>query len=205
MSLILDALKKAETERRQAQPARPVTSVAAEEPPRFRRRWLIGFLAMALVANGLLLIWWLQPWARPGSPVVAARVESLPVPGDRPAEAAPVIPPVVEPAAAHPVASPQPEAPSAPVPSPASLPERAEPNGVPAFRELSPVDRARLPEIDLQLHFFTENAERRLVRINGANLHQGDGVGGVRVMEIHPAAVTLEVGGVKFSLPAGRP
>jgi general secretion pathway protein B len=66
--------------------------------------------------------------------------------------------------------------------------------------------RSGLPALDMQLHFFTPVAERRLVRLNGANLREGDSGGdGLRVVEITSNGVKLSRGGVRFFLPAGRP
>jgi len=65
--------------------------------------------------------------------------------------------------------------------------------------------RSGLPALDMQLHFFTPVAERRLVRLNGANLREGDSGGdGLSVVEITSDGVKLSRGGVRFFLPAGR-
>ena len=73
-----------------------------------------------------------------------------------------------------------------------------------AYRDLSPADRARIPEIDLQLHYYTAAKARRLVRVNDVNLHEGEGTGGLRVDEILPDGMILESGAVKFFYPASR-
>jgi hypothetical protein len=65
--------------------------------------------------------------------------------------------------------------------------------------------RSGLPALDMQLHFFTPAAERRLVRLNGANLREGDKSGdGLTVETITSEGVRLSWGGVRFFLPAGR-
>jgi general secretion pathway protein B len=66
--------------------------------------------------------------------------------------------------------------------------------------------RSGLPALDMQLHFFTPAADRRLVRLNGANLREGDKSGdGLTVVAITSEGVKLSWGGVRFFLPTGRP
>jgi len=75
----------------------------------------------------------------------------------------------------------------------------------PPLAELSASARASLPDCDLQLHFYTPEPERRLVRLNGRNLHEGETDGaGLLIDEITPEGVRLECRGVRFFLPAGR-
>ena len=214
MSLILDALKKAEADRRQAQPTATVTTITTEEPPRSRRNGWLGLLVLAGLGCAALFAWWLYPWAPAVGPVDAARVDGRSSSVSRPQEREPAGPAIVTPPQVQPVTAPEPEAKSEPEPepepalvrlSPPKPPEVAVPKTVPSQRDLAPADRARLPEINLQLHFFTEDPARRLVRINGTNLHEGEAVDGLRVMQIRPADVVLGVGGVEFFLPAGRP
>ncbi len=75
----------------------------------------------------------------------------------------------------------------------------------PPLAELPAGVRASLPSLDLQLHFYSPTPERRLVRLNGVNLRQGDrGPNGLTVEEIVPNGIHLSHGGVRFLLPTGR-
>jgi general secretion pathway protein B len=76
----------------------------------------------------------------------------------------------------------------------------------PPVSELPGNVRSGLPRLDLQLHFFTPDPERRLVRLNGLNLRQGGSSGdGLNVVEITQDGVKLSYGGNRFFLPTGRP
>lgn len=75
----------------------------------------------------------------------------------------------------------------------------------PPIAELPGNVRASLPRLDLQLHFFTPDPERRLIRLNGVNLRQGGSSGdGLSVVEITSDGVKLVYGGNRFFLPTGR-
>jgi general secretion pathway protein B len=243
MSFILEALKKAEAERRQGLTATSDPAAPAEEPKPGRRRGLLLLLALALLVNTALLAWWLKPWAEAPAPlpapVVTAQAEPLPAvaetatptpeasaqsvaaaepasaSADRPAEPAvqeksvpaqeaasipetAPVQPIVDVRETTPATKPAAAA------KPSAVQSGAETPAVVAYRELSPADRARIPEIDLQLHYYTAAKERRLVRINDVNLHEGEGTGGLRVDEILPDGMILESGAVKFFYPASR-
>jgi general secretion pathway protein B len=76
----------------------------------------------------------------------------------------------------------------------------------PPVSELPGNVRSSLPALDLQLHFFTPESERRLVRLNGLNLREGGSSGdGLNVVEITQDGVKLSYGGNRFFLPTGRP
>ena len=76
----------------------------------------------------------------------------------------------------------------------------------PPVSELPDNVRSGLPRLDLQLHFFTPDPERRLVRLNGLNLREGGNSGeGLSVVEITQDGVKLSYGGNRFFLPTGRP
>jgi general secretion pathway protein B len=76
----------------------------------------------------------------------------------------------------------------------------------PPISELPDNVRAGLPRLDLHLHFFTPDPERRLVRLNGLNLREGGSGGdGLSVVEFTQDGVRLSYGGTRFFLPAGRP
>lgn len=210
MSFILDALKKSEAERRQGEVPR-LQNEPSSPPPRRRPHWTL-LLALALLLNGAVLGGWLL--SRQEQPRAAA---------PPPAATAPA---AVEPAVVTVVMPAQPAAPVAPAARPApgksagpkTQKHRAEPQtarpkaaaapvaeAYPPFSELPGSVRSGLPGLDLQLHFFTPEPERRLVRLNGANLREGERSGdGLDVVEITPDGIRLSHGGVRFFLPAGR-
>jgi general secretion pathway protein B len=144
-----------------------------------------------------------EPPAQPPQATVSIR-ESVPVkqagvtPQAKPKAAAP---PVKEnPAAA--------EKPAQPAQSPTKRANVAAPAPAESFPLLSelPADvRSRLPGLNLQLHFFSPDPARRLVRLNGSNLREGDrGGDGLSVVEITPDGIRLSCQGVRFLLPTAR-
>lgn len=92
MSLLLDALRKAEEERRLGQtPSLHSVIQAVPAGPSTRRRWLpwlLGLLGLALGAAALAVVWLQRPAvpatavpaAPPAPPLAAPTIESLPVP-----------------------------------------------------------------------------------------------------------------------------
>jgi general secretion pathway protein B len=239
MSFILEALKKAEAERRQGLATAPDPAAPAEQPGPGRRRGLFLLLALALLVNAALLAWWLKPWAGAPAPTPAQAVtapavpiattptpefpapsvtatdpgaatadpptepdvKEVPVPAQEAAAVPEKVP--VQPATATKETIPTPK-PAVDTGRPATAANDGETPAVVAYRDLSPADRARVPEIDLQLHYYTSARERRLVRINGVNLHEGEGAGGLQVDEILPDGMIFEAGAVKFFYPASR-
>ncbi len=74
------------------------------------------------------------------------------------------------------------------------------------IKSLPPGIRSRLPVLNLQLHFYTEQPDRRLIRLNGANLRQGDKAeGGLTVEKITVDGVIFSFEGGHFRLRTGRP
>ncbi|SEA62848.1 Type II secretion system protein B [Desulfuromusa kysingii] len=63
--------------------------------------------------------------------------------------------------------------------------------------------KQQLPSLKISLHFYNSIPEKRLVRINGRNLHEGDRVeAGLTVEEIKPTATVLNYDGYLFELNA---
>jgi general secretion pathway protein B len=57
----------------------------------------------------------------------------------------------------------------------------------------------------LQLHFYSRRPKKRLVRLNGENLREGDRSGtGLTIEEIVADGVVLDFRGTRFLYPAGR-
>lgn len=150
---------------------------------------------------------------RPTAPARTPQVPTSPPPAEAPvtpAPANPVAPPVT---AAPRAAQPVPPAASAaapakrgqPTPAVAATAAASEPQPlrrIPLRSELPAGVRSGLPELDLQLHYYTADENRRLVRLNGINLRQGDALGdGLTVAEIRPDGVVLDYRGTRFVLP----
>jgi len=225
MSFILDALKKSEADRRRGEVPR-LQNEPFSPPPRRRPLWPL-LLTLALLLNGAVLGWWLlsreeQPApvaAAPAGDPVAVAAEPSPRSAGEPSSLEPEVTTVF--VVRKPVAAVTP--PSGPAPGKTAekglTASRAEPlaparskaaapvaDSYPPVSELPGDVRSGLPGLDLQLHFFTPVAERRLIRLNGANLREGDrGGDGLSVVEITSDGVKLSYGGVRFFLPTGRP
>lgn len=205
MSLILDALRKSETERRRGQAPglfTPLPTVGAQVQS---RRSLWPWLVAVVVVLLALIAWWYRPvpaasvvtFASPTPTVVAA---PTPIP-------APVV-----------VASPKPIAGSSPqrttVAAPAAfqspsplLPESAptRPDVVvmdlPTLAMLDPSERAALPPLKLSMHVWSEAPNARLAIIDGQRVMEGSAIGESIVAEIRRDGVVLEVHGRRFLLP----
>lgn len=229
MSFILDALKKSEAERRQGEVPR-LQNEPFTPPPRRRPVWPL-LLALALLLNAGVFGWWLLAGPVPKEletkPELAAAAGASALPEARPqvpVAMLPAEPDIVtevmdEPAvrAAAPLAAdtpaqsvarePQiPAAPAATAAKPKAAAPRPAADAYPPIAELPGNVRASLPRLELQLHFFTPEPERRLVRLNGMNLRQGGSSGdGLNVVEITPQGVKLAYGGHRFFLPTARP
>ncbi|WP_027714786.1 general secretion pathway protein GspB [Desulfuromonas sp. TF] len=110
--------------------------------------------------------------------------------------------------AAQSVKSVKPEKPAQPAQSPTKRATVAAPAPAESFPLISelPADlRSGLPGLNLQLHFFSPDPARRLVRLNGSNLREGErGGDGLSVVEITPDGIRLTCRGVRFFLPTVR-
>jgi general secretion pathway protein B len=218
MSFILDALKKSEAERRQGEAPR-LQDGPGYPPPRRRRPFWPLLLTLALLLNGVVLGWWLLVREEPPATGATPAGEAAQVPAGRPAAGpspagmpapAPAEPstPAVEGVLAEAPSPAAAESPPGPPAAPARPQVAAETPVVDAFPPLSELPgnvRSGLPDLDLQLHFFTPEPERRMVRLNGHNLREGGVSGeGLSVVAITPDGVKLAYGGVRFFLPTAR-
>jgi general secretion pathway protein B len=221
MSFILDALKKAESERNRR--VAPVLMDARIAPPRRGLppwAWLLGAV---LVANLAVLGWllWREPVA---APRVAVTVDGQP--RDAAAPTAPARPATVSSSPALPaqpgmttslpdaVAASQASGGAVPPPVSAPAPVQQPPAGVPA-----PVPRASLdvdslprlhelraagialPDLQLHLHAYDPAPSHRSVLLNGHRLREGEYTpDGVKVERITPAGAVLEASGRRFRL-----
>jgi len=226
MSLILDALKKSDRERKRGAVPDLETVVTPTEPPRPpRRRWplLLGIvvgLGVLAFAGG----WWLMghegggakapaPVASAARPIAKARPRAA---APKPAPTAPAAVPSTSRHRPEPVRKPAPKAetaPSPPVAAPKTPRAPATPAGVPAtaakpargplsLAELPAAVREGLPPLELSLHYYTTAPAARLIRLNGQLLREGEvSSQGLTVVEIRRDDVVLEREGLRFALP----
>lgn len=202
MSLILDALRRADAERAREQGAvpglhtQPLPTGGNASPNRLW--WAAGGVGVVLAAAAL---WWLHgpaPAAAPAAPppAVAAAPAPLPAPAAAPT---PLPAPQPEPAAvlaAPPalpaVVSPEPVA-SAPVQQPSTTPV--------ATPAVADVDLPVLPNTRVGGVMYSDSRESRLLIVNDLVLHEGDSVAPGLVLErIGPHLATLKRGGERYKL-----
>lgn len=206
MSFILDALKKAESERNRR--VAPVLMDARIAPRRHRLPAWAWALGLVLLLNLGVLAWLLNrtPAPQPALPADAALESSTPDPVASPA---PAIPPPVAPPAPSPM--PAPEA-VAPLPTPVaparatgpSLEATGDEEQLPGLQELRNAG-VPLPELALNLHVYTPSPSSRSVLLNGQRAREGEYLpNGVKVERITPTAVILEASGRRFRLAAGE-
>jgi general secretion pathway protein B len=209
MSFILDALKKAESERNRR--VAPVLMDARIAPPRRGLPgWVWALSAVLLVNLGLLA--WLLLRAPPQQAAVAV-TDTTPAAPPVTADAGPV-PPLPTPAApVTPLPPPPAELPTlgaAPRVAPqvtagAGFPPTAasDEETLPALAELLAAG-VSLPELQLDLHIYDLAPASRSVLLNGQRLREGEYTPhGVKLERITAQGVVLEAGGRRFRLNAG--
>lgn len=210
MSFILDALKKAESERNRR--VAPVLMDARIAPPRR------GLPAWAWALGGILLVnlallGWLalrQPATPPATSASAAPTLQT--------DAAPTQPAPLPAGVADQAAMPAPAGDSAPAqgapPSPAIELPRAPPRAVAPAPARTSIDEDRLPgihelraagvalpELQLNLLVYDPAPAERAVLLNGQRAREGEYLpNGVKVERITPEGVVLEAGGRRFRL-----
>jgi general secretion pathway protein B len=197
VSFILDALKKAESERNRA--SGPVLVDVRLAPPRR------GLPAWAWVLGGVLLVnlailGWLMLRKSPTHPAPAANspVAAPALLPTAPAEAVPTSPPVLPPVAAI-------------SPSAASVPPTtaASPAATPDFDDLPTAQQllaqgVSLPPLLLNLHVYDATPSLRFVMLNGLRLGEGEFTpDGIKVVAITEHGVVLDARNRRFVLPAG--
>lgn len=204
MSFILDALKKAESERHRH--VAPVLMDARVAPPRRGLPAWAWVLGAVLLVNLVLLGWIL--WRAPSGAVQAAAA-AAPAPESPPA--ASVAPPdPMRPPAPSPSPAPAGIQNVAPVPAlPAAPPPRAtaaaaDASSLPTLQELRNAGVA-LPDLQLYLHVYDPAPARRSVLLDGMRLREGEYTpNGVKVEQITATGVVLEAVGRRFRLEAGN-
>ena len=217
MSLILEALRKSEAERRRGQ----APDVATELPPlpMARTRPLPARLLPAVLLTAMVLLaawWWSQRdagvGADPVEPAAAApmrpprtEVPAQPVVIHRPAATTvvPAPPVATSPALPVPVATPPPTT-SASVPPAAAQPR---PPAPPApvttanTTDIANIDAVPMPPVKLSMHIWDELPARRFVILDGQRMGEGDRSGDLRVVAIERDGVIVERNGTRSRVP----
>ena len=216
MSLILEALRKSEAERRRGE----MPDLRAELPPpaagslRPLRRalpWIVAALA-ACVAIALAL----HPWSRDATTPVPpdAATATTPAEGVRlqPRVAVAQTPPtprIVEreppkPAPAPQAATPEPTPEPAPLPAPAAAipPPPAPSTDTETAVNALPADlRKALPPLQLSMHMWDPDPAKRFVILDGERHAEGDSVGPMRIRRIDAGGVLFDWDGRSIRLP----
>jgi general secretion pathway protein B len=223
MSLILEALRKSEADRKRG--AAP--SLSAELPPspraepglQARRAWWMAAIAVLVFA-----LWAARDALSPPTTPVSPR--QVAVRADAPQA---ILPPVHR-LVAHVASEPSRDAPTSPAPAVAASP------GVPAHRDAAPVvdtaiatppapvespraampmsssaplslsdltfdQRKALPPLKMSMHLWNDDPAQRFVIIDGDRLHEGDRVGEAVVTSIVADGVILDWDGRLLKLP----
>ncbi len=225
MSFILDALRKSEERRQSAGLATNGSRILSfPAGPRSGSSFPWAWLLLLLLPAALLIGWWLgrtPPANTPATvPQTSQETVALAVP-DQPAAQESSAPPKA--ATAPQAAAPEQISPQqlvAPIPAPpdtataASKPAPQRQIGVakPAgetliidYSELSVATRKRLPKLEMSLHFYSPDPARRIVRLNGQLLHEGESLQeGPRVRQITATAVILSADGTNFRIKSGK-
>jgi len=209
MSLILEALRKSEAERRRGS----TPDVAMELPPvpaaraRATPSWMLPAAVIAVVAL-LAGVWWSQRDSSgdtvtqnaaspvdapvidaPAQPVVVARTATSPAPAPA---STPITPTDPGPVPATPIAEPAPP-PARSLPPPPPLPAET--------REVTTIDTTSIPPVKLSMHMWDESPSRRFVILDGQRMTEGDRSGELTVVAIERDGVVVERNGQRARVP----
>lgn len=223
MSLILEALRKSEAERRR----NDAPNVYAELPPspRVGQGTIPPWAWMVIAIVAILGVWWTMiRHSAPPTPSTASATAPAPI-TTRPRPTTTALPPVRRlspppapavvaraPAAVvtpNPIALPAPgiTAPTT-VPSPRSTPApsvasiaRGEYNGTMQLSDLSIEERKALPPLKLSMHMWNDDPARRFVILDGKRLGEGDRIGDAVVTAITSDGIVLGWNGRRIKLP----
>ena len=216
MSLILEALKKSEAERRRGQSPDLFGATLGTPPPRreIPRVWPLLLLGLILLASAWMI------WSG------GSRGESVPPPQAPVSDSA--APPAVEPrpsthtpavaAAAPPRTTPvpgkgkpaatpapvePPPLPSAFVPAQSADAEPAPPpeEALPTLAALDAGSRAALPPLKLSMHVYAEDPAKRFAIIDGQRIGEGALLAGGVVESIRRDGVVININGRRLLLP----
>ena len=83
------------------------------------------------------------------------------------------------------------------------IPRVATSDGVRKFGELPLSVQQQVPEFNINAHVYAGAPERRWLNVDGVELQQGDSIAaGLKIIEIRPRDVILEIQGESFKVPA---
>ncbi|MGE4366126.1 general secretion pathway protein GspB [Thermomonas sp.] len=209
MSLILEALRKSEAERRRDRtpdlrlelPPAPLSRAPTARP----LPWL-GAIALAVLALAL----WLA--LRERAPAASAPPTSAPAArpaAETPRLAAPLPQVVAHPASTAATATTAPAAPAAPSaaarplpPSPAAVaPPPPAPAPTPASDAIPDIASTGLPPVKLSMHVWDADPARRFVILDGQRMGEGDRNGSLTVVAIDRKGVVVERDGQRARIP----
>ncbi|GAB4173126.1 MAG: hypothetical protein Tsb0017_21680 [Geothermobacteraceae bacterium] len=216
MSYILDSLKKAEQKRQEnAAGDVQVPMEPGNGRPRRRNRLALLIIIVLLVigVGAAVLLSNRQPGKAPVVKAVNSRpavttsaapiAPAPPAAGNRPSgQPEKTVEPSTTPATAEAVRVPA----ARPVPKPVEKPEPVKKSEatrpeVLAPEQLPPGLRDQAYRLRLTLHYFAPDPARRLVRLEGRMLHEGEGLAdGLRVVRIERTGVVLAKDGYRFRL-----
>ena len=187
MSLILDALKKSETER-QEQGSADFSTVPQSSGSPNPARWLWMLAALLAVNFAVLIFILLRPDSEPAATVAAE---------EPPVAAADAIPGFEKQ-----IAEAIEERPSAAVATTVAPPQPSRTAAIPTIDQLRLNGSLQLPELRLDIHVFSDNPAERFVFINMVKHRKQSRIAaGPVVKEITPDGVILEYQGRAFLLP----
>ncbi len=231
MSLILEALRKSEAERRRGQAPdlhSPAPLLARRAPPS-RSPWPLVTAAIALAALGSVAWWWSttrNSSAAPPSLVdsasvaevenVAPRVATAVTPAPAPRAAPSVIaapPPVPATSAVTAAAAASSPQASIPIPKPAAVsPPLTRPamdppapatveQALPSLAALSTAQRATLPPMRMSMHVWADAPRDRFAIVDGQRVGEGARLAGAVVAQIRSDGLVLDIDGQLYLLP----
>jgi general secretion pathway protein B len=213
MSYILEALRRAESERERGKVpglhsqawAEGAAAAPASGRPGARRSaqpLLIGGLVLLLLAGAGAYMWWSRPAPAP-APVLAS---AEPAPPPAPAASVALSPPPPVPAAASALPLPPPPVvlPAlVPAPAPDSTPApAARPAApIPTLAELSPALRAELPPLQVGGAMHSDTPANRMLILNGQVYREGDAIApGLQLEQIQLRSAVLLYKGQRLRL-----
>lgn len=214
MSLILEALRKSEAERRRD----TTPGIDLELPPpvpaarRSALRWPWPVLAGTLVL-ALLGLWAglhrttpaeaaTGTMTTPVTPTAGPAVVDMPRVVPRTAPPTPTATANPAPVATAPIAfrdaSPPPAPPPTPLPAPPVTPRAT---AAPAADEVPDIAATALPPVKLSMHMWDADPARRFVILDGQRMAEGDRSGGLTVVAIDRRGVVIERDGQRARVP----
>lgn len=211
MSFILDALRRADSERERgrvpglhAQPSNAMSADGAVTGEGRRAGWNgAQWLAAALVALALLLLGgWLSLRLSEPRPEGLAPAPTAAPPQPAPQHVSPInVPPINAPTVVQaPVVS-QPQVPVVAPPAQPAASAAAKDQPVPLLSELPAELRSQIPALTSGGSMYSETPANRMLILNGQLLHEGDLVAGKLVLEeIRLNGAVLSLKGQRFRI-----